>query len=117
MDSSSSALYNRHSKFKTRGEEKRGGGTQVCSAVLLGTTPPHHLRLEDEGCDERKQLLVMLECFLRGLADVVLCRDLCATTRGTLALHNSSLCGQFLPCVQTNLSLLAIYQTLSRSWG
>ena len=58
---------------------------QVCSAVLLGTTPPRHLRLEDEGCDERKQLLVMLECFLRGLADVVLCRDLCATTRGTLA--------------------------------
>ena len=85
MDSSSSALYNRHSKFKTRGEEKRGGGTQVCSAVLLGTTPPRHLRLEDEGCDERKQLLAMLKCFLRGLADVVLCRDLCATTRGTLA--------------------------------
>ena len=58
---------------------------QVCSAVLLGTTPPRHLRLEDEGCDERKQLLAVLNWFLHGLADVVLCRDLCATTRGTLA--------------------------------
>ena len=110
MDSSSSALYNRHSKFKTRGEEKRGGGTQVCSAVLLGTTPPRHLRLEDEGCDERKQLLAMLKCFLRGLADVVLCRDLCATTIGTLAIEQCIISLFEPPLTNSHFVTLQVWQ-------
>ena len=79
----------------------------MCSAVLLGTTPPRHLRLEDEGCDEGKQLLAVLNWFLHGLADVVLCRDLCATTRGTLAqklektcvIDYRSVCDDSLPFV------------------
>ena len=53
---------------------------------VIGDNPASSPETGGRGmCDERKQLLAVLKCFLRGLADVVLCRDLCATTRGTLA--------------------------------